>query len=119
MALENWPVGWFFCRLLNRHCHHGRHHDPLSAPLSGGIACVTDAGGGTGFIIVGHRLLTGAPPCFCHRLRQCCPQAPVDRCDCPTADLHPQQLIQQRLLLLKLNGKALPRRPTRALRRGL
>jgi hypothetical protein len=34
------------------------------------------------------------------------------------ADLHLQQLIEQRLVLLKLNGKALPDRPTRTLRLG-
>lgn len=50
-----------------------------------------------GFIGVGHRLLTGGFDGLCHRLRQCCAQTPADRCDGPAADLHLQQLMEQRL----------------------
>jgi hypothetical protein len=82
---------------LNEHRHHGGDHHPLPAALAVGIAFVGIAGGCAGFIHVGHRLLTGKSKGLLHGLLQCCPQALADHGDRPTADLHPQQLIEQPL----------------------
>ena len=90
---------------LDEHRHHCSDHDPLPAPLAGGIVAVSVAGGGAGFIDIGHRLLTGKGQGLLHGLRQGCTQALADLCKRPTADLHPQQLIEQRLGLAETQRK--------------
>ena len=62
-----------------------------------GVAPVGITGGGTGFIDVDHRLLTGKRKGLLHGLLQCCAQALADGGHRSTADLYPQQLIQKRL----------------------
>ena len=90
---------------LDEHRHCGRHHDPLPAPLAGGIVAVGVAGGGAGFIHVGHRLLTGKGQGLLHGPRQGCAQTLADLCNRSTAHLHPQQLIEQRLGLAETQRK--------------
>jgi hypothetical protein len=65
-------------------------------PLARGNGAVGVAGGGVGILHVGHRLQTCSRDRFRHRLPQGRAQAHADRCDRPTADLHPEQLIKQR-----------------------
>jgi len=81
---------------LDEHRHHGRHHDPLPAPPSRGIAAIRVACGGAGFIHVSHRLRAGSLKRLCHRLLQGCAQSLADCCDRSAADLHSQKLIEQR-----------------------
>ena len=94
---------------LDEHRHHGGDHDPLPAPFSRGIVahhfaedCVYGiAGGGDGLIHVSYRLLTGKcqGPLHGHLQRGADPLA--DHCNRSTADLHPKQLLEQRLGLAK------------------
>jgi hypothetical protein len=90
---------------LEEHRHCGGDHDPLPAPFSTGIVPIGVAGGGAGFIHVGHRLLTGSLQRLSHRFRQHGAQTLADLCNRSTADLHPQQLIEQRLGLAETQRK--------------
>jgi hypothetical protein len=61
--------------------------------------------GCSGFIHVGHRLLTGKGQGLPHRLLQRGANPIADRDNRSAADLHPQQLIEQRLGLAESEGE--------------
>ena len=66
---------------LDEHRHHSGDHDPLPAPFATGIVAVGVAGGGAGFIHVGHRLLTSQCQGLLHGLLQRGADPLADRSD--------------------------------------
>ena len=92
---------------LQEYGHHRRHHHLEPIPLPCWIVAnryaqnfvYEIAGGGAGFIHVGHQLLAGGLQCFCCGLRQRCTQPLADGGDRPAADRQPQHLLQQCLAL--------------------